>query len=140
MSSSLLSFSISTNKIPSKDELLDLYKSNNWSSANKLDALHKAMVHSDTVVTAYLGERLVGLANAISDQSLVVYFPHLLVDPEYHKLGLGGKLIDVMLEKYEGFHQQMIVADNLVVNFYKRKGFKRAVGTTSMWIYEGVDK
>jgi GNAT superfamily N-acetyltransferase len=134
-----LSFSISTSKLPNKKELFELYKANKWSSANKIDALHKAMVHSETVVTVYLDNRLVGLANAISDQSLVVYFPHLLVHPLYQKMGLGGQLIDVMLEKYRGFHQQMLVADDAAVSFYKKKGFRKAVNTTSMWIYENVD-
>ena len=133
-----LTFSISTTKIPTKEELYQLYEANKWSSATKVDALHKAMVHSETVVTAYLAGELVGLANAISDKSLVVYFPHLLIDPKYQKMGVGGKLIDVMLEKYKGFHQQMLVADNSAVQFYKKKGFKKAANTTSMWIYEKV--
>lgn len=134
-----LSFTISTQNVPSKQELFELYNANKWSSAFKLDLLHQALVNSETLVTAHLGGKLVGLANAISDKSLVVYFPHLLIHPDYHKMGVGSKIMDVMLEKYKGFHQQMIVADNTAVDFYKKKGFEKATATTSMWIYEGDD-
>jgi len=134
-----ISFIISTTKLPEKEELLELYGANKWSSAKKIDALRLALQNSDSLVTAYLGDKLVGLANAISDKSLVVYFPHLLVHPEYHHKGVGSKIMDVMLEKYKDFHQQMLVADNSAVDFYRKKGFKKADSATPMWIYKGED-
>ena len=134
-----LSFIISSKKIPTKKELFGLYNANKWSSAFRLDDLHQALINSDSLVTAYLDGQLVGLANAISDKCLVVYFPHLLIHPDYHKMGVGSRIMDVILEKYKGFHQQMIVSDDSAVDFYKKSGFRKALSTTSMWIYEGND-
>ena len=62
-----------------KQAVLDLYRSVDWSSANKPDQLHQALLHSDSLITAWDGDRLVGLANAISDGFLVVYYPHFVV-------------------------------------------------------------
>ena len=63
------------------ESVLALYHANEWSSAAKPELLHKALVSSHSLVTAWDGTKLVGLGNAISDGYLVVYYPHLLVLP-----------------------------------------------------------
>ena len=52
--------------------VLALYRANKWSSARKPGLLHKALLASDSLVTAWDGTRLIGLGNAISDGYLVV--------------------------------------------------------------------
>lgn len=42
---------------------------------------------------------------------LVVYYPHLLVLPDYHGRGIGTELMRMLLKRYEGFHQHILVAD-----------------------------
>jgi hypothetical protein len=50
-----------------KEKIIELYKANKWSSAEKPDLLYKALMNSDSLITAWDGNRLVGLGNAISD-------------------------------------------------------------------------
>ena len=80
---------------------------------------------------------MVGLGNAISDGFLTVYYPHLLVLPEYQGKGIGKLILDKMQEKYSHFHMQMLTADGKSVDFYKKNGFERAGKTEPMWIYQG---
>jgi GNAT superfamily N-acetyltransferase len=122
-----------------KDLVIALYKSVEWSSAEKPDLLVKALKNSNTVVTAWDGERLVGLGNAISDGYLVVYYPHLVVHPEYQGNGIGSEIVRLMQRKYHGFHQQSIIADGKAVEFYKKCGFVGAGSCQSLWIYKGHD-
>jgi GNAT superfamily N-acetyltransferase len=119
------------------EEVLALYRSNGWSAAEKPDALYRALMNSDALVTAWDGSRLVGLGNAISDGFLVVYYPHLLVLPDYQGRGIGDAIMRILLEKYAGFHQQVLIADGRAVGFYARLGFERAGETRSMWIFRG---
>jgi len=63
-------------------EVIELYKANGWSSAEKPKKLIPALKNSDTLVTARISGKLVGIGNAISDGSLVVYYPHMLVHPD----------------------------------------------------------
>ena len=121
----------------SQDQILEIYKLNNWSSADKPELLYKALICSHTLVSAWLGDKLVGIANAISDGHLVVYYPHMLVHPEYQGRGIGNKLMQALQAKYGEFHQQMLTADKNAVDFYKKCGFVRAGSTESMWIYQG---
>lgn len=116
---------------------IDLYKLNKWSSADKPELLLKALKNSHTLVLAYLNGQLVGLGNAISDGFLVVYYPHLLVHPDLKKQGIGKLIMEKFMEKYKGFHQQMLTADDKAIEFYKNCGFERAGNTEPMWIYKG---
>lgn len=128
----------STGDLP-LSEVIALYKANGWSSADKPDRLHNALLNSETVVTAWDGDTLVGLGNAISDGHLVVYYPHLLVLPAYQGRGVGREIVRRLQQRYAGFHQHMLIAELAAVDFYERMGFVRAGKTVSMWIYAGGD-
>lgn len=119
--------------------VLTLYRANEWSSAEKPELLIKALKASHSLITAWDGSGLVGLGNAISDGHLVVYYPHLLVLPEYQRRGIGTKLMEVLIARYAGFHQHMLVADGRAIEFYRKCGFERAGKTEPMWIYAGHD-
>ncbi len=121
------------------ESVLALYRANEWSSAEKPELLHKALLASHSLVTAWDGSRLVGLGNAISDGCLVVYYPHLLVLPDYQERGIGTRLMQMLMARYAGFHQHMIVADGRAIDFYRKCGFERAGKTEPMWIYSGHD-
>ena len=127
-----------TRELP-PESVLALYRANEWSSAEKPELLHKALLASHSLVTAWDGSRLVGLGNAISDGYLVVYYPHLLVLPEYQGHGIGTEVMRRLMARYAGFHQHMLVADGRALDFYRKCGFERAGKTEPMWIYAGHD-
>ena len=121
------------------EQILPVYRSNNWSSAQKPQILHQALLNSHSLITAWDKERLVGIGNAISDGFLVVYYPHLLVDVDYQRQGIGRKIMNLLQQQYAGFHQQILVADTQAIAFYQKCGFTKAGNTLSMWIYDGDD-
>jgi GNAT superfamily N-acetyltransferase len=119
------------------DEVIELYRVNGWSSAEKPEKLIPALKNSDSLVTARISGKLVGIGNAISDGSLVVYYPHLLVHPDYKGKGIGRSIMALLQQRYASFHQQMLTADVDAIGFYKSLGFERAGKTVPMWIYAG---
>ena len=132
-----MSVAVSLNDSLSDEEVLALYKANAWSSAEKPQQLLAALRNSHALVTARIVGRLVGLGNAISDGHLVVYFPHMLVHPEFQRQGVGRAMMGALMERYEGFHQKMLTADGDAVEFYRSMGFERAGRTEPMWVYAG---
>jgi GNAT superfamily N-acetyltransferase len=122
-----------------KSQVIELYKRNKWSSADKPDELMKALENSHALISAWDGEKLVGLANSISDGYLVVYYSHLLILPDYQGKGIGRMIMDKMQSRYADFHQQILVADGRAIEFYAKCGFVKAGSCEPMWIYKGHD-
>ncbi len=120
-------------------EVIDLYRANGWSSADRPAELLAALRHSHSLFTARVEQRLVGVGNAISDGHLVVYFPHMLVHPQFQGRGIGTKMMIALLERYAGFHQKVLTADANAIGFYQSLGFVRAGKTEPMWIYAGKE-
>ena len=121
------------------EQALALYRALRWSSAEKPRELERALRNSHSLVTAWDGPRLVGLGNAISDGALVVYYPHMLVLPEYQGRGIGREIVRRLMARYAGFHQHILVADGGAIEFYRKCGFERAGRTESMWVYAGTE-
>ncbi|MBU6398993.1 MAG: GNAT family N-acetyltransferase [Verrucomicrobia bacterium] len=119
--------------------VVQLYRANGWSSARKPVKLPRALRHSHTLISAWDGDKLVGLGNTLSDGHLVVYYSHLLVLPEYQGRGIGRRIVRMLKANYRGFHQHVLLADAKSVAFWERCGFKRAGKTQPMWIYAGHD-
>ena len=120
-----------------QQDLIELYRANKWSSADKPTELYNALVNSHSLFSAWDNDRLVGIGNAISDDYLVVYYPHLLVHPDYQGKGIGRMIVNKMQEKYGHLHMQIMTADGGAIDFYKKGGFVRAGNTEPMWIYQG---
>ena len=119
------------------EKIIQLYRVNKWSSAEKPIELFNALINSHSLITAWNKEELIGIGNAISDGHLVVYYPHLLVHPNYQGNGIGQMIMDKMQEKYKDFHMQMLTADGKAIDFYRKVGFEKAGNTKPMWIYKG---
>lgn len=130
---------ISNRRNIDEDQVLSLYRQNRWSSAEKPVELIQALKNSHSLITAWDGDKLVGLGNAVSDGYLVVYYPHLLVLPDYHGKGIGKMIMAKFQELYAGFHQQILVADGQAIDFYAKCGFEKAGNCMPMWIYKGHD-
>jgi GNAT superfamily N-acetyltransferase len=138
MSSEHIQYSDSRRNLP-LDTLIDLYRSNHWSSAEKPELLRNALSSSHSLVTAWDGKELVGLGNALSDGFMVAYYSHMLVLPGYQGRGIGMQLMQMLLARYQGFHQHILIADGRAIDFYRKCGFNRAGSTEPMWIYAGHD-
>ncbi len=128
----------STKSLP-RAEVLRLYRSVQWSAARKPDRLVRALRRSHSVVTAWVRGSLVGLGNALSDGSLVVYYPHMLVLPEFQGRGIGRELMKRLMKRYRGFHQHILIAEAKAVSFYRKCGFEGAGKTDPMWVFRGTE-
>lgn len=105
-------------------DLERLFLSVNWESGRYPQKLVAAMQHSDAVCSAWDGERLVGLMNAITDHAMTAYFHYLLVDPEYQRQSIGAELIKRMLAHYWDIPAKILLCDEGGQEYYKQCGFE----------------
>ena len=117
-----------------KQELQELFLSVEWSSGHFPDKLVEAMKHFETVYTAWDCNKLIGLICAMDDGIMTAYIHYLLVRPEYHHLGIGKRLVEMVKEHYADYRRIVLVAYNEELDFYTSCGFKKAEDASAMFI------
>ncbi|MGN1024751.1 MAG: GNAT family N-acetyltransferase [Lachnospiraceae bacterium] len=109
-----------------KEQVQDLFSSVGWVSANYPNKLYRALKNSETVMTAWDGDELVGLARAIDDGAILAQVHYVLVRPSYQGRGIAGALVEKIREHYRDFFYIEGMPENADnVPFYERHGFER---------------
>ncbi|MBI3481315.1 MAG: GNAT family N-acetyltransferase [Nitrosomonadales bacterium] len=76
---------------------IDLYKRSTLGERRPVDRpdIFAGMLdHASITLTAWHGERLVGISRALTDFSYVAYLADLAVDAAYQRRGIGKRLIE----------------------------------------------
>ncbi|NEG88432.1 GNAT family N-acetyltransferase [Bifidobacterium aerophilum] len=108
-----------------KDQVQQLFRSVGWVSGEYPDQLYKALMGSSTVVSAWDGDRLVGLVRALDDGAMLAYMHYVLVDPAYQGHGIAGHMVRMIQEKYRDFfYVEVMPEESKNASFYERFGFK----------------
>lgn len=79
------------------DQFIDILKRSTLDErrpVNSPERIQKMLDHGNVLVTAWDGDKLVGVSRALTDFSFCCYLSDLAVDREYQKKGIGKKLIE----------------------------------------------
>lgn len=105
--------------------VVDLFSSVGWVSAQYPTRLYKALMHSSTVITAWDGDRLVGLVRVLDDSELVAYMHYVLVHPDCHGQGIAGTMVEMVKEKYKDYlYIELMPEERKNAAFYEKHGFQ----------------
>lgn len=115
------------------EDLKELFLSVEWSSGQYPDKLIKAMMGSGYVASAWDGNTLIGLANALDDGEMTAYIHYALVRPEYQGKGVGRKLFGMIDENYKEYSTIVLISYGNQVPFYERLGFDAEKELMSMF-------
>ncbi len=109
----------------SAEQVERLFLSVGWVSGQYPQRLHRALMGSSFVLTAWDGERLVGLVRALDDGELTAYVHYVLVDPAYHGRGIASRMIEQVKERYRDFlYIEVMPEESKNKAFYQRFGFR----------------
>ena len=78
------------------EEFIDILKRSTLDRRRPVDdrdRIQLMLEHGNVLVTAWDGDRLVGVSRALSDFSFCCYLSDLAVDENYQKQGIGKRLI-----------------------------------------------
>ena len=89
-------------------QVADLFLSVRWVVGKYPDRLHKALINSSRVISAWDGDRLVGLIRVMDDSELVCFINYVLVHPEYHGQGIAGHLLEMVKVAYKSYLLSLI--------------------------------
>lgn len=115
-----------TTKEFTPESLQRLFQSVRWESGNYPDKLARAMANSTAVVSAWDGDRLVGLVRALSDGETVAFLHYLLVDPAYQGQHIGDELMRrILTPMADLLYVKIMPSDPATIPFYARYGFRQ---------------
>lgn len=105
-------------------QLERLFLSVNWESGKYPEKLSRAMKNSTQVISAWDGDKLVGLVRGLDDGETVAFIHYLLVDPEYQGLHIGDELMKRIMKKFRDLlYVKIMPSDPKTKPFYQRYGF-----------------
>ena len=129
---------IETNRIPCRDDLLELYGDAGWTAyTDHPDRLERGLARSLAVYTAWEGDTLAGLLRAVGDGETILYLQDLLVRKAFQRRGIGGALLRRMVEDFPQVRQKVLLtdaADRRALDFYRACGWTQAeeLGCTAL--------
>lgn len=103
----------------------ELFLSIGWVSGKYPTQLYRALQNSSFVLSAWDGERLVGLIRGIDDGGMTAFLHYLLVSPDYQRQGIASQLVERAKEHYKDFfYINVMPEESSNVPFYERHGFQ----------------
>ena len=124
-----------------QEQVQELFLSVGWVSGQYPQRLYKALMHSSTVLTAWYGDRLVGLIRALDDSEMLAQIHYVLVHPDYQGQGIAGELLERIKEKYRNYlYIEGMPEDESNVSFYEKHGFQRMEHGAAIQICHYSDK
>jgi len=127
-------------KIFTQEQVQELFLSVGWISGRYPSRLYKALTHSSTVITAWDGEKLVGLARLLDDGELLAYMHYVLVRPAYQGQGIAGTMVRMVKELYKDYlYIEIMPEERKNAAFYQRFGFRVMEGGAAMQLCNFAD-
>jgi predicted N-acetyltransferase YhbS len=113
------------NDIP-LDAAIELYKASTLGERRPVgerETMAAMMRHANLVVTAWDGERLVGIARSLTDFAYVAYLADLAVHRDYQRRGIGVELVARTRAAMGPSSSIVLLAAPAAVGYYPRIGF-----------------
>lgn len=115
--------------VPDTENILKLYNDAGWIAYTvNPEELIKGIHKSLTVYSAWFKKELIGFLRIIGDGLTIIYIQDILVLKKFRKMGIGKKLINMMLSDFSNVRQLVLLTDNNseTNNFYTSCGFTPA--------------
>ena len=108
-------------------ELSDLFKASGIKRpVEDLNRVKNMIDNSNLLITAWDGEKLVGVARALSDFSYCCYLSDLAVDKEYQNQGIGHELVNEILKLIGDESNLVLLSAPEAMEYYPKIGFEKA--------------
>ncbi len=122
-----MEFEYKTDANISVEQAISLYKKSTLGErrpVDRPDIFANMLKHADLCITAWQGERLIGIARTLTDFSYVAYLADLAVDVEFQKQGIGTRLIEETKEQLGPECMLVLLAAPKANDYYPKLGFE----------------
>lgn len=116
---------------------IDLYRRSTLGERRPIDRpdiFDGMLKNANLLVTAWHGERLVGIARTLTDFTYVAYLADLAVDAAYQRQGIGKRLIEETRSRLGKECMIVLLAAPKANDYYPKLGFEH---NPRAWILRG---
>lgn len=110
------------------ESAIDLYNRSTLGERRPVDRpdIFEGMIgNADLTITAWDGDRLVGIARTLTDFTYAAYLADLAVDADYQRQGLGKRLINETRARLGAECMIVLLAAPQADKYYEKLGFER---------------
>ena len=90
---------------------------------NDIQRIHGMLKNSNLIVSAWIGDNLIGISRSVTDYFYCCYLSDLAVSEEHQKHGVGKKLIDLTSEQLQADCKIILLSAPQAINYYPKIGF-----------------
>ena len=125
--------SFSDRKDIDPSELLRLYHQAPWAKGRTAAQAKRMLGHTDLVVSAWAGGRLVGFGRVLTDYIFRASIWDIIVDKQYQSRGIGTDLVRHILHHPTLKEVELFWLCTRMPGFYERLGFSAKEQTGMVW-------
>lgn len=91
---------------------------------DNVECMEGMLKHANLTVTAWDGEKLIGVARSVTDFHYCCYLSDIAVDKGYQKQGIGKKLIAATKQQLKSTSKLVLLSAPDAVKYYPHIGFE----------------
>ena len=119
----MMDITYKTNQCPDTAAIIALYVSSGLNRpTSDVERIHKMYANSNLIVTAWDGDKLVGIARSVTDFCYSCYLSDLAVHLDYQKSGIGKQLVALTKESIGEESMLLLLAAPTAMTYYPRIG------------------
>jgi predicted N-acetyltransferase YhbS len=111
----------------STEQAIDLYTRSTLGERrpiHNIETFEAMLKNANLTITAWDGEKLVGISRSLTDFAYVAYLADLAVDQEYQRSGIGKRLIEETKARLGPECMIVLLAAPKANDYYKHIGFE----------------
>lgn len=109
------------------EQAIDLYTRSTLGERrpiNNIETFRAMLTNANLTISAWDGDKLVGISRSLTDFSYVAYLADLAVDEEYQRKGIGKRLIEETQKRLESDCMIVLLAAPKANSYYEHLGFE----------------
>jgi N-acetylglutamate synthase-like GNAT family acetyltransferase len=115
-----------TGLIPTASQVIDVYDSSGIIRPTRdTDRIAEMYRNSDLIITAWDGDRMVGVSRSITDWCYCCYLSDLAIHKEYQKHGIGKELVRLTKEALGPRVMLLLLAAPSATEYYPKIGMEK---------------
>lgn len=119
------------------EEAIDLYRRSTLGErrpVDRPDIFASMLSHTDLLITAWSGQKLVGISRTLTDFAYVAYLADLAVDVDYQRQGIGRQLVLETRSRLQPECMIVLLAAPKANDYYAKLGFEH---NPRAWVLKG---